>query len=207
MRRISPAARLFGYYRGVPIDRYYIENFLARHADDIRGRVLEVGDNCYTRRFGAAAVERSDVLHVPPGSPGATIVCDLASGESIPSTAFDCIILTQTLHLIYDVRAAIATLDRILRPGGVVLATFPGISQISNADWGHTWYWALTSQSAQRLFLERFASDAVRVETAGNVLAATAMLHGLVVSELRTTELNVHDPAFEVSIAVRAEKK
>jgi len=38
-------------------------------------------------------------------------------------------VFTQTLHLIYDVRSAIRTLHRVLKPGGVLLATFPGISQ------------------------------------------------------------------------------
>jgi SAM-dependent methyltransferase len=203
LRRTSPIARLFGFYRGLPIDRYYIESFLSRYGRDIRGRVLEIGDNSYTLRFGAERVSRSDVLHVNPGSPGATIIGTLEDGENIPSGVFDCIILTQTLHLIYEIRAAISTVHRILKPGGVVLATVPGITQISHSDWGHTWYWALTRHSAHRLFCEKFDPEALSVESHGNVLAASAMLHGLVVSELRTDELDVRDPAFEVSIQIR----
>ena len=65
-----------------------------------------------------------------PTRPEATIVADLADAAHIPADAFDCIILTQTLHLIFDVRAAVATVRRILAPGGVVLATVPGISQV-----------------------------------------------------------------------------
>jgi glycosyltransferase involved in cell wall biosynthesis len=48
-----PISLDFGFDRGTPVDRYYVEGFLARHASDIRGRVLEIGDASYSRRFGA----------------------------------------------------------------------------------------------------------------------------------------------------------
>lgn len=59
--------------RGQPVDRHYIERFLSAHASDVRGAVLEVGDNEYTRRFGGERVTTSDVLHVETGHPGATM--------------------------------------------------------------------------------------------------------------------------------------
>jgi len=145
LRRLNPISRVFGFDRGTPIDRYYIEKFLARYAADIRGRVLEVGDDSYTREFGGGRVTQSDVLHVSENNPHATIVADLADAAHVPSNSFDCIVLTQTLHLIYDVRAAVSTLHRILRPGGVLLATIPGITQIDRYDWAESWYWAFTS--------------------------------------------------------------
>ncbi len=205
-RRVTPISRQFGFDRGLPVDRYYIENFLARHANDIRGRVLEIGDNSYTRKFGGDRVTKSDVLHVAETNPEATIFADLTCADHIPSDTFDCFILTQTLHLIYDVRAALLTLYRILKPGGVVLATFPGISQISNDEWGDSWYWSFTSLSAQRLFEEVFPSANVKVETHGNVLAATAFLQGLATEELRQEELDHRDRSYEVIITVRAMK-
>src|SRR3954452_4001038 len=105
--RTSPISRTFGYDRDGPVDRYYIEGFLGRHRDDIRGRVLEIGDDAYTRAYGGTQVARRDVLHVHPGNPSATFVGDLAGGNDLPSDAFDCVILTQTLQLVYDVRAAL----------------------------------------------------------------------------------------------------
>ena len=50
------------------------------------------------------------------GNPQATIVGDLTDAPHIPSDAFDCAIVTQTLQFVYDVRAALATLHRVLRP-------------------------------------------------------------------------------------------
>ena len=64
LRRTTPFCANYGYSRGNPVDRYYIEGFLARHAADVHGRVLEVGDHTYTRRFGGSRVTDSDVLHM-----------------------------------------------------------------------------------------------------------------------------------------------
>jgi FkbM family methyltransferase len=205
LRRLTPVSTEWGYDRGTPVDRYYIERFLAEHSADVRGRVLEVGDDSYTRQYGDDRVEVRDVLHVREGAPGATIVADLTDADHIPSNAFDCIIFTQTLHLIYDTRAALRTLHRILKPGGVLLATFPGISQIDHGEWADTWYWSFTSRSARRLFGEIFAD--VAVEPFGNVLVATSFLQGLAWQELRPEELDHRDAAYELVITVRAVKK
>lgn len=204
LRRLEPISRNWGYDRGLPIDRYYIEGFLERNATAIRGRVLEIGDDGYTRRFGSARVTKRDILHVSRNCAEATIISDLARGDDIPSDAFDCIILTQTLHLIYDVRSAIETLHRILKPCGVLLATFPGISKIDRYEWSSSWFWAFTSRSAARLFEEKFPG--ARIETFGNVLAAISFLHGLATEELKKEELDYRDEDFELVIAVRAEK-
>jgi SAM-dependent methyltransferase len=206
LRRVTPLSVVFGYDRGQPVDRYYIENFLARHAENIRGRVLEIGDDTYTRRFGGNRVTACDMLHVTEGNPQATIVGDLAHAHHIPSDAFDCIILTQTLQLIYEVHLAVQTLHRILKPGGVLLATFPGISRISQDEWGDRWFWSFTSQSARRLFEERFPAPYIAVEAYGNVLAAAAFLYGLAAEELRQEELEYHDRYYEVLITLRALK-
>lgn len=128
--------------------------------------------------------------------------------DHIPSNTFDCFILTQTLQLIYDVRAAIKTSYRILKPGGVLLATFPGLSQKNHPGYMERWedLWRFTSTSAQRMFLEVFPSQNLQVQAHGNVLVATAFLYGLAAEELRQEELDYPDPDYEVLITVRAVK-
>ncbi|HSL43692.1 MAG TPA: glycosyltransferase [Anaerolineales bacterium] len=206
LRRLTPISREFGFDRGLPIDRYYVESFLARHADDIRGHVLEVGDDSYMCRFGGDHVLKKDVLHVVEGNPAATIVADLSRADHIPSNRFDCIILTQTLHLVYDVNAAVQTLYRILKPGGVLLATFPGISQLSIDEWSDSWYWSFTLHSARRMFEKVSLSKNLEIQSHGNVLAATAFLQGLAVDELDQEELDHSDPQYQVLLTVRAVK-
>ncbi|HEX8272971.1 MAG TPA: methyltransferase domain-containing protein [Longimicrobiaceae bacterium] len=206
LRRTTPVSRYFGYDRGQPVDRFYVEGFLERRRADVRGRVMEIGDDTYTRRFGGERVTRSDVLHVHAGNPRATLVGDLASGEGIPFDAFDCMVLTQTLHLVFDVRAAVRTVHRALRPGGVLLVTVPGISQVEKGEWGASWYWGLTPRSLRRALEERFAPEEVETETHGNALSACAFLYGLAAEELRREELEHADPAYPVTVAARARK-
>ncbi len=207
LRRLAPVSNAWGFDRGLPVDRYYIENFLARHADDIQGHVLEIMDDAYTRRFGEKRVRKSDVLDISETNPDATIVADLSRGECIPSDTFDCIILTQTLLLIYELRPAIETLHRILKPGGVLLGTAPGITKIGREDMCRSGqYWSFTTLSIQRLFEEAFPAKQVEVKAYGNVLTAAAFLYGLAAEELRKAELNYHDPDYEMIISVRAVK-
>lgn len=207
LRRRTPFSPMWPNRRGSPVDRYYIERFLATHADAIQGRVLELGDASYTWRFGGKRVTQSDVLHGRPDNPGATIVADLTAADHIPSDTFDCIILTQTLLLIYDVRAALATLFRILKPGGVLLVTVPGITHTVREDreeYGQ--YWSFTTQSMQRLLGEVFPEPNVCVEAYGNVVVVTAFLYGLAIEDLRQSELDYQDYDYELIIGARAMK-
>jgi hypothetical protein len=207
LRSTQPVSRIFGADRGLPLCRYYIERFLLENARDIHGDVLEIAEDTYTRRFGGERVLVSHVLHAVDGNPAATLVGDLTTGENIPVAAFDCIILTQTLPFIYDVRAALRTLERSLKPGGVLLATVPGISQISRYDmdrWGD--YWRFTSASGRRLFEEFWPAENVSMEVHGNVLVATAYLQGIASEELREEELHYKDQDYPLLITVRAQK-
>jgi len=203
---LEPVSREFGFDRGKPVDRRYIEQFLLGHKYDIRGHVLEVGDSTYTREYGEDRVSRSDVLHIDPGAKQATWIADLADGRELPSNTFDCVILTQTLHLIFDLARAVATLHRILKPGGVALVTVPGVSSVDRGEWGRTWYWSMTAASLERLLSGRFASRDISVSVFGNVKSAVAFLHGLAEHELRPPELDACDPQYPVIVAARVVK-
>jgi len=205
--RLSPISRTFGFDRGQPIDRYYIESFLAANSRGIRGCVLEIGDREYTRRFGGQQVLRSDVLNLLPGIAQTTIEADLADGSSLPDCAFDCIIATQTLHLIYDVPAALRTLHRALRPGGTLLLTVPGtISPLAADRWREYWHWGFTASSLARLVREVFADPQPDIAEFGNVLASTAFLHGMAAEELSRADLDHRDELYPLLIAVRARR-
>jgi SAM-dependent methyltransferase len=206
LRRTVPIAGDFGYGRGGPVDRYYIEAFLDRHAADIKGRVLEVGDASYTRRFGGDRVARADVLHVDAGAPEATFVGDLADGSFLPDGAFDCVVLTQTLHLIYDYVAALRTLERVLAPGGVLLLTVPGISNVAADQWGAMWQYSFTQHALSRACAEVFEGCQVEITSHGNVLAAVAFLHGLSADELSREELDATHVEYSIVHAMRVAK-
>lgn len=220
LRRLQPLSPDWGYDRGFPVDRYYVEKFLSGHTQDIRGRTLEIEDNTYTLQFGGARVDRGDVLHVKEGNPYATVIGDLTYPEQFTPSTYDCVILTQTLQLIYNLPAAVKTVYRILKPGGVVLVTMPGITQISHYkpaqttdywthdtdNWSDYWCWSFTSVAAKRLFGEVFGVENLEVKSYGNVLSAIAALQGMATQELRPEELDYYDPVYQVLITVRAVK-
>jgi SAM-dependent methyltransferase len=206
LRRVTPIDPNWGFERGTPIDRVYVEQFVSANAADIRGRVLEIAAPDYTTRFGRG-VERVDILMATEGNPQATIVGDLTDAPQIPSDAFDCAIVTQTLQFVYDIRAALATLHRTLAPGGVLLATVPGITKISppeDEEYGEWWHF--TARSAQRLAEEAFGAGNVEARSYGNVLSATGFLYGLAASDLKAEELAAHDRLYEVIVGLRAVK-
>ena len=206
LRQLRPVSRAFGSDRGLAVDRYYVERFLESRRPDIRGRVMEVGESTYTRRFGGEKVSRSDVLHVHDRNPTATIVGDLAHCPHVPDESFDCIILTQTLQLIFDLPAAMRSLNRILAPNGVLLVTVPGMSQVADSEWRKTWYWSFTTLAVERLLSEGLPGADIDVRASGNVLAATAFLQGISASELSQKELDIADPDYQLLITARAVK-
>ncbi len=203
LHRLVPISAQFGFDRGKPIDRYYIESFLDRNATDVCGRVLEVGDDSYARQFGGNRLRRQDILDISQTNDKATIIGDLGNPGALPAEAFDCIIVTQTLQFIYNLSNAVECLYRSLDRKGVLLVTLPGISQLE-FEWD--WYWSFTPLSASRLFSEVFGDSNVEVQQFGNVFAATVFLYGLAVEEVSTSDLDACDPKYPVIITVRAQK-
>ena len=203
----EPVSRQFGFDRGMPIDRHYIEQFLARESDRIRGRVLEVEHDLYTRKYGGDRVTRSDVLYKVPGLAAATIVADLANAPQLASDAFDCIILIHTLQYIFDAAAALETCRRLLAPGGHLLIAVPFISQYCVGDrekWGE--YWRFSAMAMNRMLGRIFGSSAIRVEAHGNALTAACFLKGIAAEELSASELGERDPDYDLVITAVARK-
>lgn len=204
--RLKPFSADFGFDRGGPIDRFYIEDFLTENAHRVRGKVLEIGDNEYTIRYGGQKVLQSDILHVDHSNSRATYIGDITNVPQIPSGEFDCIIFTQTLHLIYDFRSALQTCYRILKPGGCLLLTVPGISHIDKGAWRDYWLWSFTDTSIRKLLTECFDASSVDVKTYGNVYVAAAFLYGMGLPEFRKEFLFHNDNSYQVIISASAVK-
>jgi SAM-dependent methyltransferase len=191
-----PLSRRFGQDRGRPIDRVYIEGFLADHAADIRGRGLEIYEPTYLERFGSCT--QIDVLDADPAARRATIRGDLSA---LPAQTFDVFILTQTLQAVADPLTALRHAHAALRPGGVLLATVPGITMTEHgvAFPDHVRF---TAYGLEALAGQVFASP--QVATRGNLVTAAAFLYGMAEHELDPAQWRRDDPAYEVVITLRA---
>ena len=204
--KTSPVSNVFGFDRGTPIDRYYIDKFLESNKSKIVGTVLEIAENSYSIKFGDTNIV-SDILHFDNSNPNATIVGDLTKEETLPKERYDCFICTQTFNFIYNIKAALDGSYSLLKKNGTILATVSGISQISRYDmdrWGD--FWRFTDKSIKKLFEEAGFSE-VEVSIFGNVFAATAFLQGLAVEDIPSMKLlDALDEDYQVTLGIRATK-
>jgi SAM-dependent methyltransferase len=205
LRRLQPFSDDWGFDRGLPVDRFYIGGFVRSFETEIRGRVLEVQESAYTKRFGGSRVTSSDVLDIDPGNPKATIVADLVVPSSLPAERFDCIIVTQTLQYVDDPAAAFANLWAALAPGGTLLITVPSVQRV-DPDLPEVDRWRFTPRGLEELVRRGCPDGEIEVEGRGNLLSTTAFLMGLSADELRPQELEHRDPRFPLVAAARVRR-
>lgn len=202
---LIPTSKRFGLERGTAIDRFYIEKFLNEHREYIKGSVMEIADNRYTKMFTENITE-SVVMHVNGWGEG-VIQGNLATGEGIIENSIDCLICTQTIQFIYDVHNVVRNIYKLLKPNGRVLLTAAAIAQLSLYDyknWGE--YWRFTDQSMKKLFQEAFKAEQIEVYTYGNMKAAIAFMYGMCQEEIKQSDLDYQDGQFPMIVAVHARK-
>jgi SAM-dependent methyltransferase len=160
----------------------------------------------YTHRFGSSRVTSSDVLDINPANTAATVVADLGEPASLPPERFDCVIFTQTLHLVPDMAAALANVWRSLAPGGVLLLTVPTVGRHQARRNFHHDRWRVT-QSGLEWLLSALTGGRAEITTYGNVLSCSAFMYGLAAEELSREEITVFDREFPLIVAARVFKE
>ena len=208
LARLTPISAVWGIDRGLPVDRFFITRFLHAHRTDMRGRVLEVKDRNYATSIGGVPSRQVDVLDIDATNPHVTLRVDLEQPGFSPDPVFDCFILTQTLHIIYDIRTALRNAVRMLAPRGVLLCTIPAVSRVNDENGGLESgdYWRLTAAAARRLLAETADVASVEIETYGNVQVCAAFLYGLAADDLEEDVLRHVDPWFPLVHCIRAVK-
>jgi len=202
----KPVSTKFGFDRGLPIDRYYIEKFLNKNKKYIKGSVLEISENKYTKKFGGNRVKKSMVINYKK-TRGVNLVANLETGSGVLEELADCFIMTQTLPFVFDISNVIKNSLKLLKKGGVLLITTPGITQISRYDmdrWGQ--YWSLTDLAIKKLFSEFVTNKNIHTETYGNVKSSSLFLYGLSASEVDRGELDYNDPNYQLVVCARITK-
>jgi Methyltransferase domain len=200
----EPLSDQYGFDRGTPVDRRYIEAFLNARRGAICGRVLEVRDNTYTARFGAGRVAESVVVDIDASNPSATLIADLQQVGSLSPESYDCIILTQTLHLLRRPDHCIDNCFGALRRRGVLLATAPSLSRVS-PTYPQGDFWRFTPAGIDELFTRRWRG-AFSVHGFGSLRTCVAFLLGEAQEDLPNAVLDYHDARFPLTVAVEAHK-
>jgi SAM-dependent methyltransferase len=190
---LHPISDCYGYNRGKPVDRVYIEAFLDRHRSEIHGHGAEVKTDTYLRRFGAEGLHATTVIDINPHNPDAHLRADLSQPHSLPATTFDCIVLTHTLQLLADPATALRNCHQALRPGGTLLLTVPCLGRISPHHRTQD-RWRFTPAGLSELF--NAWAGPVTVTGHGNLRMCLAALLGEAAEDLTPAERDHHDPDF-----------
>jgi hypothetical protein len=194
LRRVSPIGTRSGAQRGTPIDLHYVDRFVQQRGGFVRGRVLEAETAERTHRYGRD-VERVDVLDVDAYNDDVTLLVDLADAGSLPEAAFDCVLLVHVLTRVTNVDVALSNAWGSVARGGALLVSVPTVRAVDTTDSGRgVDTWRMLPAGLQEILESRCPDGDVDVEGFGNVLAATALLMGVAAEELRSSELDHHDP-------------
>jgi SAM-dependent methyltransferase len=194
---------VFGFDRGLPIDRYYIESFLEKNKKFIKGHCLEVHDSAYTIKYGEDRVTSYDAVDVDTSNTQANIYADLADAKNIPDNTYDTLIITHTIGLIPEHEKAIAHLYRILKPGGYLLLTASTMGPFIENGSG---FWRYTTKSIPYMLEKHFKKSSITTEAFGNVLTGQAFWTGMAVQDLTKEELDYKDSRFPIVVAAVCQK-
>jgi SAM-dependent methyltransferase len=190
-RRLTPETA-WGHERGLPVDRWYIEQFLNQQRHHVHGRVLEVKEDLYASSLGADQV---DVLDIDARNPHATIVGDLCDPATLPTDSFDAAVVTQTLQLVAQPALAVQLLLRSLTPNGHLLLTVPCVSRVA----GDSDRWRWTAAGLRQMIADAGVTDPEITER-GNNASCRAFLCGLGVADLSATVLRKDDPSYPLLV-------
>lgn len=201
----GPLGDDYGFDRGTPLDRWYIERFLAQHREAIRGSVLEVGDPKYTAQFGQGRVSTATIVDVDSANPQATLIADLTEPGSLAVEAYDCVILTEVLHLVASPGLCIENCGAALRGGGSLLVTVPALKRVSPTH-PRSDFWRFTPPGLELLF-HRHWQGPVSISSFGNLRVCVGFLLAHVVEELEEDDLALNDERFPLTVAAYAQKQ
>lgn len=110
-------------------DRWYINDFVERNKESIKGDVLEFcGGEVYANKYGDRSVKvkmMTSNRHKEVNAE-ADFFADLDDANTLPEEKFDCIIATQVIMYVNDVEQTLINLKSMLKPGGTLILTVPG---------------------------------------------------------------------------------
>jgi SAM-dependent methyltransferase len=199
LRRPQPLCQFFGFMRGTPIDRYYLDQFIKSIQKEVSGITLEIGgEKTNQELYGFKLTTEYRVLDLPGWSDD--IVGDATNPEAVSDNSFDSIIIFNVLEHCENPQAVVDNIYKWLKPGGRAFAMVPCTQRIHPTPRD---YWRPMPDGLQVLFK---AFHEKKVTTYGNITTVIASFHGIAVEELTTAEMDFTHPDYPVVACIVAQK-
>lgn len=203
---VVPVHEDWGYRRGTPIGRVYIDDFLDMERNYIVGDVMEVSETTYSEKFSNPKnVKSITAIHVDDvyGCRKA----NLETFEGLREKEFDTMIITQTLAYIYNLNAVAKNIHKALKNGGYAFITVSDIGHMGRVELeNYGAYWGFHKDGCKKLFSNVFGEENVNVYTYGNAKTAICQLYGLCAEDLDDETLRFHDPIYPMIIGIVVHK-
>ncbi|MBP3768913.1 MAG: hypothetical protein J6I48_02220 [Lachnospira sp.] len=198
---LLPVSEQFATERGTPIDRYYIDMFLEKNSQYIKGDVLEIEDNAYTKKYGGNHYNSSIVMDLNSKNENIDFNANIETGEGIKGAIADCFICTQTLMYIYDLKSAAHNIIEMLKSKGVALITCSGLSQNSRRCMeSYGAYWGFNEASLKKIFDNTDGAKVIESGTFGNVKTVSAHINGLCIEDIDESDFKENDVCYPLIV-------
>ena len=174
----KPFCHEFGYTRGTPIDRVFLDVFIDTIRDQVYGATLEIGGRKEDKslyRFQNA--EPFETLDVEAGS-GADHVGDAHCITLFRPGSWDSILAFNVLEHCERPWIVVSNFLYWLRPGGMAFCVVPNAQRLHR---GPRDYWRILPDAASSLFSD---FEEVTILRYGNLLTSQAAMSGIAAEEL-----------------------
>lgn len=199
-KRRAPFCPDFGYSRGTPIDRYYLDKFIAEIRDEVVGDTLEIGGKRQNQElYGFTRAASYLTMDVAP-HPDVEVVADVHNAAAFPPGSVDTVVLLNVLEHCENPPLAVENVHRWLRDGGRVFCMVPNAQRVHGAP---NDFWRPLPSAIDLLFS---AFPERRLFVYGNALSAVASLLGVAAEELSGEDLDWRDDEYPVATCIVARK-
>ena len=199
-KRFTPFCPDFGLTRGTPIDRVYLDKFIAKIASTVTGSALEIGGLSDNKTlYGFHACTEYHGLDLKE-APGVSYVGDAHDTALFDAGSFESILLFNVLEHCYAPQKVIDNIFCWLKPGGKCFLMVPNAQRVHDypAD-----YWRPLPDGIKYLFREY---KEMQLYVYGNPVTLMASMMGVAAEELASNEIDPHHPEYPVVTCVVATK-
>lgn len=208
-----PLTRNFGFYRGTPIDRYFINKWIYDFLDEIDSgnklKGIEIGGFDYLK-YNSKKYLANELVPKRELKKSKDSLC-INLNEPINKDfklkeKYDFVICTQVLHVLENDINGLRIIYKLLKKGGLIIGSTAGtINPISIYDYKRWGCYRGYSDQGLKSILEKTGFEC-QIETFGNFALAYEILNGAVVEDIDQSLFKENDEIFQILHLFKAYK-